>query len=144
MLERVSERIRRIAAVMSRTSWEEQSESPYQSVNIYQLQTDPSAPGQEVSPGPLSVYNDPDFRSDNDSDRIKRKEDVRRQGPQPQPSDRLDYRLTPTQVTVIEEPKTDEQGQSRDFVKARGMGPAWEELNRETWRSEGPGGQLVQ
>lgn len=143
MLERVSDRIRRIAGLVDKTSWAEQSESPYQNVNIYQLQTNPSDPGQEVGLGPPSVYDDTNVRHDDDQDRLKRKEDVRRQGERPQ-RDTLDVRLTPTTVTVYEEPKTDEQGQSRDTVKGRGMGEAWEELNRETWRSEGPGGQLVQ
>lgn len=140
MLDRISDSIRRVAANLGREAWAEQSESPYQNVNIYQLQVDPSAPGSEIMPGPLSVYNDPDPKQD----RLKSKNDIRRQGPRPQPSDRLDYRLTPTQVTVQEDPKTDEQGETRDVVKGRGMGPAWEELNRETWRSVGPGGQLVQ
>lgn len=144
MLIRVSDRIRRVASMILKESWAEQSESPYQNINIYQQQTDPSDPGEEIMDGPPSVYNDPCFRSVDDKDRLKRKEDIRRQGERPQPSDRLDVNLTPTTVTVIEDPKTDEQGQSRDFVKQRGMGEAWEELNRETWRSEGPGGQMVQ
>jgi hypothetical protein len=133
--------VRRIAGSVDKTSYAEQSESPYQNVNIYQLQTDPSDPSPDIGLGPPSVYNDP---CDKD-DRFKHKDDVRRQGERPQPSDRLDYRLTPTMVTVQEDPKTDEQGKPSDNVSARGMGEAaWEELNRETWRSEGPGGQMVQ
>jgi hypothetical protein len=143
MLEHVSDRIRRIAGLMDKASWAEQSESPYQNINIYQLQTDPSAPGQEVGLGPPSPYNDTNFRHDDDQDRLKRKEDVRRQGERPQ-KDILDVRLSPTMVTVHEDPKTDVQGKPQDQVPARGMGEAWEQLNRETWRSEGPGGQLVQ
>jgi len=143
MLQRVSDSIRSIASAVGKTAWAEQSESPYQNINIYQLQTDPEAPGQEVGLGPPSPYNDVDYRHDSDSDRLKRKEDIRRQGERPE-KDVFDTRLSPTQVTVLEEPKTDEQSQGRDVVKPRGMGPAWEELNRETWRSEGPGGQLVQ
>jgi len=138
MLVGVSNRIRRIARLIDKGAYGEYTDSPYQNVNIYQLQTDPAAPGEEVGLGPPSPYND-----SNQSDRLKRKEDVRRQGERPF-RDILDVRLSPTEVTVLEEPKTDVQGKHTDNVPARGMGPAWEELNRETWRTEGPGGQLVQ
>jgi len=144
MLVRVSNRVRRIATLIDKTSWADQSESPYQNVNIYQLQNDPVDPSIDIGVGPPSVYNDSEYKNDNDQDRLKRKEDVRRQGERPQPSDRLDVNLTPTQVTIVEDAKTDEQGQSRDVVKGRGMGEAWEQLNRETWRSEGPGAQWVE
>jgi len=140
MLERVSNRLRTAAAVLCREAWADQSDSPFQNGGFYTSPTSPSDPGSELMPGPLSVYNDADPKDD----RIKVKEDVRRQGPRPLPSDRLDFNLSPTQVTVIEDPKTDVQGQPSDNVKARGMGEAGEQLNRETWRSEGPGGQLVQ
>lgn len=143
MLVIVSSSLRRAARMMDKESWADQSESPYQNIGIYQQQTDPASPYDEVQLGPPSLYNDVNYKSLDDDDRIKKREDIRRQGERPE-KDIFDTRLSPTQVTTLEDPKTDEQGKQRDNVLERGLEEAWEDLNRETWRSEGPGGQLVQ
>ena len=140
MLAKVSDKVRAMARRMEKRSYAEQSESPYQNINIYQLQTDPSDPSVDVGGGPPSPYNDTDLKED----RIKPKEDIRRQGLRPIPRDPLEVHILPMETTVRDEPKEDVQGITTHWTKPRGFGRAWDELNRETWRSEGPGGQFDQ
>jgi hypothetical protein len=140
VLERVSNIIRTAAKLLSREAFAEPSDYSYQNSGTYFSPFSPSDPGCDIVPGPLSVYNDLEPKND----RFKVVEDIRRQGPSPTPIDNLDYSISPTSVTVVEDPKTDAQGQSSNNVLGLGMGDAWEQLNGDTWRTEGPGGQLVQ
>jgi len=116
----MSDYIRKLA---NRLAADEYGESVYLNIPYYQQQTDPSDPSEWIQSGPPSMYNDTDK-----SDRLKNKEDIRRQGPRPGPIDPL-YSGRPVTVTVFEEAKTDEQGEPRDNVPARGT---HEDLNRDT------------
>lgn len=140
MLARVSDRLRRCASFIDRDALAGYSESPYVNIPFYQTRMDPSDSGGEVGLGPPSVYNDLDRK-----DRIKNVKDIRRQGPRPRRDIFEEQQQLPVQVTIIQDDgKTDAQGEPRDNVPARGLGENWEQLNRETYRSEGPGGQLVE
>jgi len=99
------------------------SESPYINIPFFQTRMDPSDIKQDIQDGPPSLYNDPDKK-----DRLKNKEDLRRQGPRPGPTDPL-IRVQPVLVTEVGDPKTDEQGEPHDNTTP-GANP--EDLNRET------------
>ena len=98
----IADRIRKVVRDVVAQS----SESPYVNIPFYQTRMDPSDTKQTVMPGPLSEYNDTDK-----SDRIKNVEDMRRQGPRPDPTDSLTRVVLPVTVTNIESPRTDEQGE---------------------------------
>ena len=137
MLMKVSDRLRKCAFLFDRDA---ATDSPYENINIYQQRTDPSSPGAEVGFGPPSMYNDLDPKND----RLKNVEDIRRQGERPLRDIYDQQQSLPVTVTVLNDGKTDAQGEPTDNVPARGMGDNWEQLNRDTYRSEGPGGQLVE
>jgi len=140
MLARVSDRLRKCASLIDKDALAGYSESPYVNIPIYQTRMDPSDPGGEVGLGPPSMYNDLERK-----DRIKNIKDIRRQGPRPHRDIFDEQQQLPVEVTIIQDDgKTDAQGEPRDNVPARGLGENWEQLNRETYRSEGPGGQLVE
>lgn len=113
-----------IRAWAKKLAAEEYGESPYLNIPYYQQQTDPSDPEEWIQSGPPSLYNDSDR-----SDRLKNKEDIRRQGPRPGPVDPLYLHTHPVRVTVIGDPKTDAQGEPTDNVPGRGT---HEDLNRDT------------
>jgi len=90
MLNCVSEKIRKIAFLLGDSY---PSESAYINIPFYQQQTEPEEDSAEIALGPPSMYDEPDR-----STRDKYREDIRRQGPRPLPSDRLikDYVVTET------------------------------------------------
>jgi len=105
-------------------------ESPYLNIPIYQNRIEPEEDSTEIGMGPPSMYNDFD-----ESDRCKNKEDMRRQGPRPQPSDRLDkeYEHPVTDTAPAGEPRENLQGGPwNDTTKPRGS-DIEEDNNRDTY-----------
>jgi len=139
VLSKVSSRLRKCAFLMDKEVVVTSGDSPYVNIPIYQTRMDPSAPGSDIGFGPPSMYNDPDKK-----DRLKNEEDIRRQGERPL-RDIYDHQeALPVTVTILDDPKTDNQGDPTDNVPARGMGDNSDDLNRDTFKSVGPGGQLVE
>ncbi len=121
MLICVSEHLRRCARGIKEG---QQGESPYINIPYYQTRMDPSDTQQTVQMGPPSMYNDTDKK-----DKLKNVEDMRRQGPRPGPIEPLTRIVLPVTVTVLDDPKTDEQGERSNNTKPRGD---TEDLNRDT------------
>lgn len=87
----------------------QEGDSPYINIPYYQQRVDPSDPSWMIEMGPPSLYNDYDRK-----DRLKNKEDIRRQGPYPPLPDRLHKKVMPVTVTNIGDPKEDAHGEVRD------------------------------
>jgi hypothetical protein len=137
MFKKVSDRVRACAYGMAKSAGDSGTDSPYINIPYYQTRMDPSDSQNLVQNGPPSVYNDLDPK-----DRLKNEEDIRRQGERPV-VDVLDHSTLPVTVTVLEDAKTNTQGEPQDFVPARGMEELEDDLNRDTFPGAGPGGQLV-
>jgi hypothetical protein len=93
-------------------------DAPYLNIPFYQERTEPEEDSREVGMGPPSMYNEPD-----DSGHLKNKEDIRRQGERPEPSDRMEkeYERPVTQTCPIGEPRENLQGGPwNDTTKPRG------------------------
>jgi len=110
---------------------DQQGDSAYLNIPFYQQRIDPSDPSWMIDQGPPSMYNDVQK-----SDRIKNKEDMRRQGPHPGPVDSLiNHSTVPVTNTNYGNPKEDAQGEVPDNVKVRsrpGDEDSGEDNNRET------------
>ena len=103
-------------------------DSPYLNIQVYQQRTEPEEDTREIGMGPPSMYDEPDS-----SGRSKNKEDIRRQGPRPEPSDRMEkeYERPVTQTCPIGEPRENVTGGPwNDTTTPTGRG---DDDNRETW-----------
>jgi hypothetical protein len=126
MLTAVSQYIRKAAARLQADDGYS-GDAPYLNIPIYQQRTEPEEDSREIGMGPPSMYDEPDR-----STRDKNKEDIRRQGPRPQPSDRMEkeYERPVTQTCPLGEPREDLQGGPwNDTTKPRGS----DDSDRETW-----------
>jgi hypothetical protein len=103
-------------------------DAPYLNIPFYQNRTEPEEDSREIGQGPPSMYDDPDR-----SDRLKNKEDIRRQGPRPQPSDRMEkeYERPVTITGPLGLPRENLQGGPwNDTTTPTGRG---DDDSRETW-----------
>lgn len=102
-------------------------DSPYLNIPIYQNQTDPSDSSQDIGMGPPSMYDEPDK-----STRTKNKEDIRRQGERPLPTDSLnrDFDRPVTITTGIGLPRENLQGDR--WNDTTDPGAQTEDENRDT------------
>lgn len=118
----LAEKLRKISSYIESYA-EFNQNSPYTNIPYYMTRIDPSDHKERVMPGPPSMYNDYD-----PEDRLKNKEDMRRQGPHPGPVDIFtkDYPVTDT-VFPNDEVKTDAQGEPHDTTT-----PGGRNENRET------------
>jgi hypothetical protein len=104
-------------------------DAPYLNIPFYQTKMEPEEDSREVGMGPPSMYEDPDR-----SDRLKNREDIRRQGPRPQPSDRMEkeYERPVTDTSPLGEPRENLQGGPwNDTTTPKGRRD--DEGDRETW-----------
>ena len=83
-------------------------DAPYLNIPLYQERTEPEEDSREIGMGPPSMYDDWDR-----STRDKNKNDIRRQGPRPEPSDRMekDYERPVTVTVPLGLPREDLQGE---------------------------------
>lgn len=80
-------------------------DSPYVNIPFYQQRIEPEEDSKEIQDGPPSMYDDPD-----QTDRLKNKEDIRRQGERPDPIDWNDKFIKPVVETQFGSPFEDNQG----------------------------------
>lgn len=82
---------------------------PYENIPFYQETIEPEEDTREIGMGPPSMYDEPDS-----STRDKNKEDMRRQGPRPTPTDSLNLETeNPVNDTApIGMPRENLQGES--------------------------------
>lgn len=108
----ISDRLRKIAFMVGD---DYSGDSPYLNIPIYQDRIEPEEDSTEIGVGPQSLYDDPiELR------KRRRKKDIRRQGPRPDPVDIIFNHIIPVTTTNIGDPKENEQGKVKDTVTPDG------------------------
>lgn len=116
MLRPIAGEIRKIAFMMGD---EYSGDAPYLNIPFYRQRTDPADPSEMIDQGPPSMYDEPDPKQD----RLKNKEDIRRQGERPMPRDPFEKHILPVRSTVIGQPRENLQGgEWNDTTEPRGRG----------------------
>lgn len=122
----IHKHLRRIAeCVLSYDGYS--GDSPYVNIPIYQQQTELEPDSREIGMGPPSMYDEPDSCG-----RLKNKNDMRRQGPQPLPTDPL-HRDTEYPVTITSPVGEPREGPTGEPWNSTTMPRGSEDGNRETW-----------
>jgi hypothetical protein len=108
----INEKIKKIALLLDYSI----SNSDYLNIPIYQQKISPEEDSSEIQMGPPSMYNDIDS-----DDRIKNKEDIRRQGERPL-KDIFYYNSRPITDTLMDFPFQDLQGKPvNDSTTSEGL-----------------------
>lgn len=105
MLIPISSRLRKLAFILDGVG----QDSPYANMFHYKRRTPQTTPSEDIGMGPPSMYNDLDK-----SDKLKNKEDIRRQGERPE-TDWQDRHIRPVTVTNIGDARENLQGES-EFI----------------------------
>lgn len=108
----LAERLRKIAFMVGD---DYSGDSPFLNIPIYQDRIEPEEDSTEIGIGPQSLYEDPSEIREK-----RRKNDIRRQGPRPDPVDSLFNNIIPVTDTIHGNPKEDEQGKVKDTVTPDG------------------------
>jgi len=127
--------VRKIAAQLVASEYDQEGEGIYLNIPVRMDREDLSLDKDEERLGPPSMYEDTE-----QNDRLKNKNDMRRQGPQPGPRDQLHLDYPFTETVHSESPREDDQGKEPDNTKAKGrsnddtfyMGVTEDDDNRET------------